>query len=85
MYLREPWNRKKEVIILKEVNNSSYPQKLLKLDDVLEVVPLSRPTIYRMIKQGDFPKLVKLWVYARVRGACPIFRVGLIPAPPDSY
>lgn len=36
------------------------PEKLLRLRDVLALVPMGRATIYRYIERGDFPKPVKL-------------------------
>ena len=34
--------------------------KILRLPDVLEMIQLSRTTIYRLIQKGDFPKPGKL-------------------------
>jgi prophage regulatory protein len=34
--------------------------KAIKLDKVKEITSLSNATIYRLIKQGDFPKQIKL-------------------------
>lgn len=34
--------------------------RLLRLDEVLERVPLKKPTIYRAIRLGKFPKPCKL-------------------------
>ncbi|MBT4123308.1 MAG: AlpA family phage regulatory protein [Candidatus Ruthia sp.] len=35
-------------------------QKIIKLFEVTTSTKLSRPTIYRLIKQGKFPKQIKL-------------------------
>ncbi|PZR90327.1 MAG: transcriptional regulator [Stutzerimonas stutzeri] len=35
-------------------------RRYLRLKDLLERVPLSRPTIYRLVKKRDFPQPVKL-------------------------
>lgn len=45
---------------------------LLRLAEVLKIVPLSRPTIYRRIQEGKFPAPVKdgrcsLWEESKVR------------------
>ena len=34
--------------------------RFLRIQDVLRRVPVSRPTIYRMMEKGEFPKAVKL-------------------------
>ena len=34
--------------------------KAIKLPKVMEITSLSNATIYRLIKQGDFPKQIKL-------------------------
>ena len=36
-----------------------YP-RLIKLDTVLEITTLSVPTIYRLMKKGQFPKQIKV-------------------------
>jgi prophage regulatory protein len=36
-------------------------EKFLRLRDVLDQTGLSRTTIYRWIKTGDFPRQVKPW------------------------
>ncbi|MFI3196366.1 MAG: AlpA family transcriptional regulator [Methylococcaceae bacterium] len=36
------------------------PTKLIRIDTVLEKTGLSRSTLYRLIKQGNFPVQVKL-------------------------
>ena len=46
--------------------------RLLRLAEVREMVPLSRPTIYRRIQEGKFPAPVKdgrcsLWEESKVR------------------
>ena len=35
-------------------------QKIIKLPEVVTNTKLSRPTIYRLIKEGKFPKQIKL-------------------------
>ena len=45
---------------------------LLRLAEVIKIVPLSRPTIYRRIKSGAFPAPVKdgrcsMWEESKVR------------------
>lgn len=55
------------------------PVRFLRIRDVLKRVPISRPTIYRMMRRGDFPKAVPIgcsavwvekeideWVQARI-------------------
>lgn len=39
--------------------------KLLRLKEVLELIPLSRATIYRRIADGTFPKALKIGERAR--------------------
>jgi len=34
--------------------------KLLRMKDVIKIVPLSRPTIYRLVENGDFPAFFKV-------------------------
>lgn len=34
--------------------------RYLKVRDLLKRLPISRPTIYRMVKRGDMPKPIKL-------------------------
>ena len=36
-----------------------YP-RLIRLDTVLEITTLSAPTIYRMMKNGQFPQQIKI-------------------------
>jgi predicted DNA-binding transcriptional regulator AlpA len=48
------------------------PERLLRLDEVRKIIPLSRPTIYRRIQEGKFPAPVKdgrcsLWEESKVR------------------
>ena len=50
----------------------STNENLLRMDEVRKIVPLSRPTIYRRIKSGDFPAPMKdgrcsLWQESKVR------------------
>ena len=40
--------------------NPDYPRELLRLRDLLKVVPVSRSVIYDMMKAGEFPKPVKV-------------------------
>jgi predicted DNA-binding transcriptional regulator AlpA len=47
-------------------------ERLLRLDDVRKIIPLSRPTIYRRIQEGKFPAPLKdgrcsLWEESKVR------------------
>lgn len=39
----------------------SNPVRLLRLSDVLSRVPISKPTLYRAIRQGKFPRGCKLF------------------------
>ena len=46
--------------------------RLLRLDEVRKIIPLSRPTIYRRIQEGKFPAPVKdgrcsLWEESKVK------------------
>jgi prophage regulatory protein len=46
--------------------------RLLRVEQVLEVVPVSRATLYRMIKQGEFPAPIHIgslsvWPYSEVQ------------------
>lgn len=46
--------------------------RLLRISDVMEIFPVSRMTIYRMVKQNRFPKPVRFggssaWPYREVR------------------
>ena len=43
-------------------NNQTPPARLLRLPSVLNRVPHSKTNIYRLIKQGEFPKSVRLGV-----------------------
>lgn len=36
------------------------PQQLLRLPDVLKLVPIARSVLYGMVKEGTFPRPVKL-------------------------
>ncbi len=38
----------------------SDPKRFLRIKQVLERVPVSRNTIYRMMQKGDFPKNVEI-------------------------
>lgn len=37
--------------------------QMLKVRDVVRLTSLSRPTIYRMVKRGEFPRQIKLSKY----------------------
>ena len=39
-------------------------QELLKLKDVLRIIPISKATLYNGIKEGRYPKPVKIGVKA---------------------
>lgn len=46
--------------------------RLMRVDQVLEVVPVSRATLYRMIRKGEFPKPCRIgrltvWPHSDVR------------------
>jgi prophage regulatory protein len=43
-------------------NQKTAPSRLLRLPSVLDRVPHSKTSIYRLIKQGIFPKAVRLGV-----------------------
>jgi predicted DNA-binding transcriptional regulator AlpA len=50
----------------------SKQNRLLRLDEVRKIIPLSRPTIYRRIQEGKFPAPLKdgrcsLWEESKVR------------------
>jgi prophage regulatory protein len=34
--------------------------KLIKMKDVMDRIPLSRPSIYRLVKEEKFPKYIKI-------------------------
>ena len=38
----------------------SAADKLLRMKDVIKIVPLSRPTIYRLVESGEFPAYFKV-------------------------
>lgn len=47
------------------------PTRFLRIKDVLDRVPVSRPTIYRLMKKDEFPKCVtigcsSLWLESEV-------------------
>ncbi len=51
---------------------ASLQERLLRLDEVRKIIPLSRPTIYRRIQEGKFPAPLKdgrcsLWEESKVR------------------
>lgn len=46
--------------------------RLMRLTEVLELVPVSEATLYRMVKRGEFPRASKIggqsfWPQAKVR------------------
>ena len=45
--------------------NQEKPNKILRLPAVLELIQLSRSTVYAMLKNDDFPKPLKLGPRAR--------------------
>jgi predicted DNA-binding transcriptional regulator AlpA len=50
----------------------SKEERLLRIDEVRKIIPLSRPTIYRRIQEGKFPAPLKdgrcsLWEESKVR------------------
>jgi predicted DNA-binding transcriptional regulator AlpA len=50
----------------------SNQERLLRIDEVRKIIPLSRPTIYRRIQEGKFPAPLKdgrcsLWEESKVR------------------
>lgn len=36
------------------------PDRAIRMPELLKIIPLSRQTIYRMIKRGEFPAPIKL-------------------------
>jgi prophage regulatory protein len=42
------------------MSDSPRAARLLRLDEVLRLVPLKKPTIYRAIRDGRFPRPCKL-------------------------
>jgi prophage regulatory protein len=62
--------------MLKQTPNEAQPQnaRLLKLPDVMEIVHYAKPSIYRLMAEGKFPKPIKLggrsvfWVESEIRG-----------------
>ena len=43
-----------------ETHTSVQPDAILRVDAVAERIGLARPTIYRMVKDGEFPRPVKI-------------------------
>ena len=43
-----------------EAHASVQPDTILRVDAVAERIGLARPTIYRMVKDGEFPRPVKI-------------------------
>lgn len=46
--------------------------RMLRIEQIMELFPVSRVTVYRLIKSGDFPQPVKmgrtsLWRYAHLK------------------
>ena len=48
---------KKDMSIHSKEKTMDYP-RLIKLDTVLKITTLSVPTIYRLMKKGQFPKQI---------------------------
>jgi prophage regulatory protein len=46
------------------IDSTTIAPSLIRMPDVLRMVSLSRPTVYRMIKAGTFPAPVQLSVSA---------------------
>ena len=44
----------------KKIASADSDPRMLRIDRVLELIPVSRVTLYRMIKAGQFPRPVKL-------------------------
>jgi predicted DNA-binding transcriptional regulator AlpA len=44
---------------------STTESDFLNIDDVVKILPVSKPTLYRMIKKNEFPKPIKLTATAR--------------------
>lgn len=44
----------------KKIASTDSDPRMLRIDRVLELIPVSRVTLYRMIKAGQFPRPVKL-------------------------
>ena len=42
------------------MNNSENRLNLLSLDDLQRIVPLSRTTIWRLERQGEFPRRIRI-------------------------
>jgi prophage regulatory protein len=42
------------------MNNKQWPDNLLSFKQVLEMVPLSRQTIHRLRKSGNFPQPIRI-------------------------
>jgi prophage regulatory protein len=42
------------------MNESERPRRLLRLPQVLALVPVAKPTLYRAIRAGTFPRPCKL-------------------------
>ena len=43
-----------------EAHTGVQPDAILRVDAVAERIGLARPTIYRMVKDGEFPRPVKI-------------------------
>jgi len=44
----------------KQTNGSQSDLQLIRLRQVLMLVPFSRTTVYRLVSQGDFPSPIKI-------------------------
>lgn len=77
------------------IDTTATAPAILRLRDVLHMVRLSRPTVYRMVKAGTFPAQVQLstaavgwlrseveqWIAQRTRrGSMPEAGLTLVPA-----
>jgi prophage regulatory protein len=59
----EPINQQMAAIELAPIQSRKKheePINLLRLDQVLSAIPLSRTTILNMVKRGEFPKPIKI-------------------------
>lgn len=58
---------------LERGENMSTEQRLIRLPEVMNLTGLARPTVYLYIKQGKFPKAIKIgtssfWEYNQIQG-----------------
>jgi prophage regulatory protein len=49
-----------DMVFFNFLGESIMKQKIIKIPEVVLSTALSRPTIYRLIKEGKFPKQIKL-------------------------